>query len=104
MTSPTTTSSNKQSARRLLAQLFLERGYVRQPNPTRLREGYTAYKKGTEVRLVAETRAVLTEVRAALRAVGLRPGRAFLKNGRYVQPVYGKDALEWFERAAGTRR
>jgi hypothetical protein len=87
-----------------LAEYFTNHGYVRRPSKDRLKEGYTQYKKGTEVRLVVPTRAELQKVRAALRQVGLEPGRPFVKHSRFVQPVYGAEALAWFRRIARSRR
>lgn len=90
-------------AERLLAARFAESGYIRRPNAARIKEGRQEYKKGTEVRLVVETRAELAEVRTALRAMGLRPGRPFQKHTRFVQPVYGAEAAKWFARVTAER-
>lgn len=87
-------------AEKLLAAHFAARGYIRRPNPDRLSEGHYVYKKGTEVRLVVDTRAELAEVRAALREVGFKPGRPFDKGGQIVQPIYGAAAADWFERTS----
>lgn len=93
----------KAAARRLLAECFAERGYIRRPNKARFDEGSEGYKKGTEVRLVLDTRAELREVRRALRRVGFYPSKMFMKHGRYVQPVYGDEAEEWFRRASARK-
>lgn len=88
--------SQRRAAEALLATHFAERGYIRYPNPVRLSEGSQIYRKGSEVRLVVDTREELDEVREALRLVGFRPARPFLKGSSHVQPVYGASAVEWF--------
>jgi hypothetical protein len=74
-----------------LAELFRRNGYVRRLNAARrAAEGYRGYKKGDEVRLVANSLAELAEVRRLLRALGLKPGRPFRKARQFRQPLYGR--------------
>jgi hypothetical protein len=81
----------------LLRAAFRAGGYCRMADmEKRERAGSQRYKKGYEVRLVVATRAELAEVRRALRAVGFRDARSFLKHGKFAQPVYGRDAVRWF--------
>ncbi len=85
------------TALRRLAKLFRRNGYVRWQNTRRLsKEGYSGYKKGDEVRLVAGTRQELAEVRRLLRAAGFKPGRPFRKANQYRQPLYGRVAVARF--------
>ncbi len=56
----------------------------------------TAYKKGYEVRLGVSTKKEVTEVKKALREVGLTPGRDYKHHNDYVVPLYGRDAVNWF--------
>ena len=82
---------------RRLAALFRRNGYVRRQNPSRLRaEGYWAYKKGDEVRLVADDLAELAEIRRLLRAAGFKFGRPFAKSRQYRQPLYGREQVAHF--------
>ena len=80
-----------------LAVFFRRNGYVRRPNPDRLAaEGYKGYKKGDEVRLVADSRAELRAIRRLLRAAGFDPGRPFAKARQWRQPLYGRNAVSRF--------
>jgi hypothetical protein len=80
-----------------LAALFHRNGYVRRQNARRLRaEGSWGYKKGDEVRLVADSLAELAEVRRLLRAAGFKPGRPFRKARQYRQPIYGRAQVARF--------
>lgn len=77
--------------------LWFERGgYFRCYDPQRRDREGTAYKKGYEVRFVLDSEKNLQEVRRLLTAAGIRPARPFRKHQRYVQPVYGRSALEQF--------
>jgi hypothetical protein len=74
-----------------LARLFQRNGYVRWQDEERLTdEGYQVYKKGHEVRLVAESKKELAEIKRLLLAAGFKPGRPFVKGCQFRQPVYGK--------------
>ena len=80
-----------------LAELFRRHGYTRRQNRARLaEEGYLRYKKGDEVRLIAESEAELTTIRRLLRQAGFRAGRPFAKGRRFWQPVYGREAVRRF--------
>ncbi len=80
-----------------LAALFRRHGYVRWQNPERLSaDGYMGYKKGDEVRLVANTVAELRAIRRLLRQAGFTPGRPFAKARQWRQPVYGRAAVARF--------
>lgn len=75
---------------------FERTGYVRRCDlQRRAREGQT-YKKGVEVRLVLASQDEVRTVRRLLRAVGLLPGGSYGKHRRFVQPVYGEAAVDWF--------
>ncbi len=88
-----------------LADFFDRNGYVRQQNAERLAvEGCGSYKKGDEVRLVAESLAELAEIRRLLRSAGFKLGRAFRKANQYRQPVYGREQVARFLVLVGGRR
>ncbi len=81
----------------VLTGFFRRNGYTRwQDSRRRQREGYWAYKKGDEVRLVAESLRELALIRRLLRRAGFRPGRSFRKGRQYRQPVYGRQAVARF--------
>jgi hypothetical protein len=80
----------------VLASLFRRSGYVRALSDERKAAEGNGYKKGFEVRLSLQTTGELAEAQAALEALGMRPGKPFHKHSRIVQPVYGKNAVEWF--------
>jgi hypothetical protein len=80
-----------------LAAFFRRNGYVRRQKADRLAaDGPQGYKKGDEVRLVAESAAELRIIRRALRAAGFLPGRPFAKSSQWRQPVYGRAAVARF--------
>src|SRR2546427_9216150 len=80
----------------LLARLYQTSGYVRLSDEQRKRKDAQKYKKGSEVRFVVGTRGELEIVRGLLRQVGLKPGAPFQKHSRWVQPVYGREAVDRF--------
>jgi hypothetical protein len=85
------------TAARRLRDLFLRTGYVRRYHPSvRRKVGSERYKKGFEVRLTLHSLREARAVAGWLRQVGLKPGRAYSKHGKVIQPVYGRAALEWF--------
>ena len=85
-----------------LTLLFRRNGYVRWQDEERLTgEGGQVYKKGNEVRLVADSAKELAEVRRLLVAAGFKPGRPFVKGRQYRQPVYGKLAVARFLELVG---
>lgn len=91
-------AENVRSARRRLLAYFKRNGYVRSPN-FKLKKYVSAdkYKKGWEIRLVAKTKSELFLLGELLDEVGLKKGKPFKKGGLTVQPVYGKQAVEWFK-------
>jgi len=82
---------------RWLAWYFRRNGYLRWQKEDRVaNEGWQRYKKGDEVRLVANTKEELRLVRGLLREGGFKPGRPFRKGLQYRQPVYGRLAVARF--------
>lgn len=88
---------SRRSAETALMALFRASGYIRRPAEDRNGDPAT-YKKGSEVRLVLETRTAARTAAQLARAVGLRPGKAYPKHARVVVPLYGADAVTWFLR------
>jgi hypothetical protein len=64
------------------------------PSAARLPEGHADYKKGWEVRIVVDSRRELSEVRNLLKALKLLPGKPYVKGPRWVQPIYGRVAVQ----------
>ena len=87
-----------------LAALFRRNGYVRWPNLLRRAATPREYKKGYEVRLVADSVAELRAIRRLLRAAGFFPGRSFPKSRQWRQPMYGRDDVARFLKLVGYRR
>lgn len=71
---------------------------MRSRDPARSDALKSAYHKGHEVRLVVASPKEARRIRRWLYEVGFKPGAPFGKHGRVVQPVYGREAVEWFER------
>lgn len=82
---------------RQLAQFFLRKGYVRRQSKQRYaKEGPKQYKKGEEIRLIADSKRELALIRRLLRQAGFKAGRPFPKGNKYRQPIYGKQAVARF--------
>jgi hypothetical protein len=79
-----------------LASYFERNGYVRQLNPERRSAEGQRYKKGDEVRLVANSRAELAHIRRLLRQARFPAGRPFVKGGQFRQPIYGRQEVARF--------
>jgi hypothetical protein len=80
-----------------LGALFRRNGYMRKQDIGRLKaEGHGAYKKGDEVRLVADSIMELEVIRRLLRQAGFRPGAPFRKAKQWGQPIYGRQAVARF--------
>ena len=74
-----------------LAWFFHRNGYVRRLNLKRRSElGAQTYKKGDEVRLVANSTAELAVIQRLLQAAGFKLGKPFQKGQQYRQPIYGR--------------
>lgn len=73
----------------LLIESFRLGGYVRWQSPVRAERDGPRYRKGHEVRFVADDEAGLATLRAALDTLGLHYGKSFAKADRRVLPVYG---------------
>ncbi len=86
-----------------LAKRFRLNGYVRRPDAHLRAEAPDTYKKGYEIRLVADSQVELREVRRLLRAAGFEPGRPFAKSNQWRQPVYGRLAVTRFLQLVGEK-
>jgi hypothetical protein len=82
---------------------FLQRNScLRRPSTLRKKEGAEAYKKGWEMRIVVESAAELTQLRRLLRRSGQLPAKAYRKRNKWIQPVYGREAVKQLSAQIGT--
>ncbi len=75
-----------------LRQVYERRGYFR----AKIDRRQGGRRSGWEVRLFAADRDELRQIRQALRALNLKPGRPFAKRSGYIVPVYGLKQVESF--------
>lgn len=87
-----------------LAEFFHRNGYVRRVDSVRRVVEGRLYKKGAELRLVAESAAELAEIRRLLRRAGFKLARPFAKARQWRQPVYGVAEVARFLTLVGQQR
>ena len=89
--------SEQRTVARKLAWYFRRNGYLRRQKASRVAsDGWERYKKGDELRLVAESAQELQILRDLLVKAGLKPGEPFRKGRQFRQPVYGRQAVARF--------
>jgi len=76
-----------------LRELYAAGGCLRVPNDARRRGGGRKYKHGHELRFAAWDESESAEILRLLRVVSVEAGRLYLKRGRPVIPVYGKQRV-----------
>ena len=80
-----------------LAEFFHRNGYVRQVNLERRAEvSAKVYKKGDEIRLVANSADELEVIQQLLLAAGFKFGKPFQKDRQFRQPIYGRTEVARF--------
>lgn len=79
-----------------LATFFHRNGYVRMPNRDRRAAESSKYKKGYEVRFVANSDAELKTIQRLLRSAGFPVANPFTHNNQWRQPLYGRVAVSRF--------
>ena len=80
-----------------LVAAFRRNGYVRQQNADRVAaDGFQKYKKGFEIRLVANSWDELLVLRDLLEQADFDPGTPFAKSNQWRQPIYGREAVDRF--------
>ena len=94
-TSPITAHPNRKVIDEL-SRLFHRNGYVRWPNEDRYAATPRGYKKGCELRLVANSSEELATIRQLLTTAGFEYGQPFAKGAQWRQPLYGLDNLVRF--------
>lgn len=87
------------SAQSRIVKFFHRHGCLRLPDEVRRqKEGHTRYKKGHEIRFVADSLAELRQISSLLKRLGFKPGAPYQKQHQFVQPVYGNEAAASFMR------
>lgn len=81
----------------LLKEIFTRNAYIRVPNEALRKELGEKYKKGYEVRFVAKTENEIEALRRLLVEAGFSPAKPFRKAQQIILPVYGKQAVAWFQ-------
>jgi hypothetical protein len=82
---------HRATAKRMAARLFHRNGYVRLQNKKRVKkEGWSQYKKGDEVRLIAADKKELRELLQAMKVLGIYHGTPYPKNKQFCVPIYGR--------------
>jgi hypothetical protein len=79
-----------------LRAFFQRNGYVRRLDPARRANDGQSYKKGDEVRLVADSKAELDQIRRLLARAGFSVARPFSHSRQWRQPIYGVTAVARF--------
>jgi len=83
-----------------LTALFRRNGCVRRHDATRYAtQGCMKYKKGEEIRLVANRNAERVRIQRLLKRAGFKAGRAFRKSAERKQiciPIYGREQVARF--------
>ncbi len=88
----------KDRALNFLKEKFKAVGYMRRQNPSKFRaKGPDVYKKGWEVRFVARSDEELQAIRHAIYILGYTVSKTFKRQGRDVQPLYGKEIVGEFK-------
>jgi len=79
-----------------LAVFFHRNGYVREPDAKRKAKDGDKYRKGYEVRLVANSATELRKMQRALRAQKFSFGSPYDRGSQIILPIYGKEAVTRF--------
>ncbi len=83
-----------------LTSFFLRNGYVRRHNPVRYAaDGCMKYKKGDEIRLVANSISERVHILRLVETMGFKAGQPHQKSktsGQYRIPIYGREQVARF--------
>lgn len=88
----------KKSVQIRLKYFYERNGNSRTPNLLRRKNEGQLYKKGYEIRLVAKNETELEEIRELLISAKIFPGKPYSHGSQFVQPIYGKQSFEKFNR------
>lgn len=87
----------KLKAKLQLVKYFLRNGCLRFPNENTRKLKGKHYKKGYEVRLVANDEKELSEISSLIDKAGFKVSKPFQKHSRFIQPIYGKKVVAKFQ-------
>lgn len=80
------------TAIRILMEIFIRNGYVRIKDESKLKaNGSNSYKKGYEIRFLPKDDIESERLQTAISTLNFYVSKTFMKHGRVVQPLYGKD-------------
>jgi len=88
----------RKSVKTQLRYFFRRNGCLRAPNRARREQEGQNYKKGYEIRFVANNGKELLKIRSLLSKAGFKSGKPYSKRSQFVQPVYGKIFYEQFRK------
>lgn len=74
---------------------LLPNGCFRVANTELRRTKGQKYKRGYEARFVVKTEEDLAGIQQLLHRAGIQYGKPYAKGRQFVQPVYGRQQLEW---------
>lgn len=80
----------------VLVWYFQRNGCVRVVDEERRQKLGQKYKKGYEVRLVANSEDELQEIQRLISKAGFWLAKPYRKRSQIVQPIYGKATVDWF--------
>ena len=87
-------TKSSRTAAAQLAEIFRRNGYLRRQDRQRLKkEGYSDYKKGDELRFVANSKSELSLIRQLLTSLGFKPAKPFEKSNQFRQPIYSREEI-----------
>lgn len=83
----------------ILKEIFLSNGYVKVRDEIKVQSlGAQQYKKGFEIRFLPKNQDELKLLQNAISSLGYKVSNTFLKNGKIVQPLYGKEITLIFQK------
>lgn len=91
------TKKVRKSVVKKLGEYFLRNGCLRLPNEKLKKQRDGNYRKGYEIRFVANNKIELKEIKSLLKEADLIPGKHFEKFNQFVLPVYGKESFFRFK-------
>lgn len=79
-----------------LGRFYRRRSALRWPDFYRRATENQDYKKGYEIRLIADSPEELGRIQRLMIGLGFKPGAAFVKRTQFVQPLYGREPVVRF--------
>jgi len=80
------------TAIRVLKEIFIRNDYIRIKDESKLKaNGSQSYKKGYEIRFLPKEDIESERLQTAISTLNFYVSKTFMKHGRVVQPLYGKN-------------